>query len=272
VIRIESPIPISNSCRLWIGSVDELPTSFPENLSKVAAIQLLSPTEQDRLNRYRIPQKKWQFYWSRMFAGEVLNRHFGTAEVRLEAIPGGQPVLRGLGISERCSVSLSHSDCLFAMVISEEGMAVGVDIEASDRLNTTDLHSLFQHSGTNSIGQSLDSRDADQLRLEWTAREAMWKALGGPDGYTVLQMPVVANSAGLSICGDLNGDLLPLGGLWGFQSGVPTLSQCAIPIKVAATLKRSFCGCVVELRRIGSPRVEDVAGFGHWNPRSFIAH
>jgi phosphopantetheinyl transferase len=262
VIRVESPIQISESCRLWIGSIDELPTSFPDDVLRVPDFHLLSPDEQGRLEQYRVPQKKWQFFLSRLFVKEVLTRHFGTDAVRMEALPGGQPILCGESLAERCSVSLSHSAGLFAMVIGAEGTTVGVDIEAAERLNATALHSLFQLSCSNGSDQLSDCRHADQLRLEWTGREALWKALGGPQGYTVLQMPVVANSTGLSFCGDHFGDLRALAGLFGFQSGVQTLVQSVIPINVPSALEQSFCGCVVELRRIGSHRLGNVAAPG----------
>jgi phosphopantetheinyl transferase len=271
VIRVESPIQISESCRLWIGSVAELPTSFPDGRSQVPDIHVLSLAERDRLQRYRVPQKKWQFLLSRRFARDVLDRQFGSPEVRLEMVPGGGPILRGDMSAERFSVSLSHSDCLFAMVIGAEETAVGVDIEAAEPLDAAAFHALLQPScieDTHQISMP-ECRNSDQLRLEWTGREALWKALGGPVGYTVLQMPVVANTEGLSFCGDQFGPVNTRAGLFGFQSGIPSLSQSAMPITVSPALTQSFCGCVVELKRMGSLKLGDVAAFGRWNSRSF---
>lgn len=271
MIRVESPIQISESSRLWIGSVDELPTSFPNEGSKVPAVHWLSPAEQSRLHRYRVPQKKWQFLLSRQFARDVLDRHFGTAGVRLETAPGGRPILGGDTRAHGCSVSVSHAECLFAMVIGTEGTAVGVDLEAAERLNAAAFQSLLHHNASRDSEQTSPRHTEDQLRLEWTGREAMWKALGGPVGYTVLQMPVTASSMGLSFCGDHPGLTNTQVGLFGFQSGFPSLLQAAIPINVSSALTQSFCGCVVELKRIGSIKLGSVASLGHWNLRSFIA-
>jgi phosphopantetheinyl transferase len=270
VIRVESPVQISRSCQLWIGSVPELPTAFPEEESGTPAVHLLSLAERDRLRRYRVPQKKWQLLLSRIFASEVLSRHFGVAEVRLESLPGGQPILCGTAFAERCSVSLSHSDRLFAMAIGTEGTAVGVDIESADQQNVSVLQLLLPRSGEDHERIS-EGRDANQLRMEWTGREALWKAFGGPVDYTVLQMPVVADPTGLSFCGGQSDSMKTQVGLFGFQSGIPSLSQSALPIKLSTEPDQSFCGCVVELRRMGSRKSGQVASYGCSIPVSFTA-
>ncbi|MFJ9543993.1 4'-phosphopantetheinyl transferase family protein [Streptomyces sp. NPDC101225] len=114
----------------------------------------------------------------------VVLKHAAAAALQVPAgrldlayLPGGQPVLRGLGADAR--VSLAHTDELIVVGVSRGG-PIGVDAEPAARQVSFDL--LREHVCTAGEAGRLaalpePARSEGLLRL-WTLKEAYTKALG----------------------------------------------------------------------------------------------
>ncbi|WP_208903887.1 4'-phosphopantetheinyl transferase family protein [Streptomyces incarnatus] len=97
--------------------------------------------------------------------------------IDLGCLPGGRPVLRGLGAD--LQVSLSHTDELIVVGVSRTG-PVGVDAEPAGR--RISLAALRDHVCTAEEAEVLmalpEEERADRFLRLWTLKEAYTKALG----------------------------------------------------------------------------------------------
>ncbi|WP_256257111.1 4'-phosphopantetheinyl transferase superfamily protein [Streptomyces sp. MUSC 14] len=95
----------------------------------------------------------------------------------LAYLPGGRPVLRGLGADLR--VSLTHTDELIAVGVSTAG-PIGVDAESAGR--RISFGALRRHVCTAEEAELLaalpEEERTDRLLRLWTLKEAYTKALG----------------------------------------------------------------------------------------------
>ncbi|MFJ3309413.1 4'-phosphopantetheinyl transferase family protein [Streptomyces sp. NPDC086549] len=114
----------------------------------------------------------------------VVVKHTAAAALQVPAdtldlayLPGGRPVLRGLGAELR--VSLTHTDELIVVGVSRAG-AVGVDAEPVGRRVSFEL--LRDHVCTAEEAELLaalpDTERTDRFLRLWTLKEAYTKALG----------------------------------------------------------------------------------------------
>ncbi|MGW2649316.1 4'-phosphopantetheinyl transferase family protein [Streptomyces sp. NPDC001393] len=114
----------------------------------------------------------------------VVLKHTAAAALQVPAerldlagLPGGRPVLRGLGAD--LQVSLSHTDELIVVGVSRAG-PVGVDAEPAGR--RISLEALRDHVCTAEEAEALmalpEEERTDRFLRLWTLKEAYTKALG----------------------------------------------------------------------------------------------
>ena len=175
-----------SGCQLWLAWTPESTSEAESELQNKLLEACLTERDQHRYNRYRPIQKKRQFLNVRLAVREVLRRTLGVdaADTVLETTESGQPiVLDGLGRT-RVGVSLSHTEKLAAIVLSDNQYGPGVDIETVQPLNARTFGrsflSPFEHDWMAKEGLA---EDQNALLVVWTLKEALWKSLGGPHNF-----------------------------------------------------------------------------------------
>jgi phosphopantetheinyl transferase len=240
-------MPLLSGCHLWLIAFDQKPSIHPCFDEQDLQAAKLSSEDRERFNRYRPLEKKRQFLNSRLAVRLVLERQFGQAatDLTLRSSPSGQPKIFDASDREFCSVSLSHSRSLVAIVISMNSGSVGVDIEVHQPLDSR----KFQHVATTdeelSWIESQGEKNNEAFLAIWTIKEAVWKAQASSE---------IAVS---DICIDCSGkDLSPRFARGGFESNrwriqpFSSDSEAFLPDRMLVTglpsVEFRFTGCVCE--------------------------
>jgi hypothetical protein len=139
----------------------------------------LSDKDRERWNRYRIPQKRNQFLKSRHAIAFVLKQEFGGQhQLVWDSLADGCPVLLDSIGNHVRSVSLSHSENVFAIGLDSTTSRIGVDCEVVDRVPTDAVYRVLEDDipdWTLNFADSVMHRW--KAAMLWTRYEAEWKAM-----------------------------------------------------------------------------------------------
>jgi len=153
---------------------------FPDSAHAPAHLAILSDSERDRRERFRIPADRWMYGISHALLRMVL-AHYGTGppeSLKFSRGAHGKPALDGAGGSTDLEFNLTHTKGLAAVAVAR-GRPVGVDAEREDRPIGELLASrIFSEQERRALhGKSPEDRLRRMARL-WTLKEAYVKALG----------------------------------------------------------------------------------------------
>ena len=132
----------------------------------------LSASEQSRLARLKVPNRRQQFLSGHWLARCLLSQHFGQPPSAWQLIERTNLPPAVLGFAD-VQLSLSHSGDWIAAAISSA--AIGIDLE---QRRARDGLLSFQHLLL-AQDEALDSLDLDQLLQRWVAKEAWIKRQHG---------------------------------------------------------------------------------------------
>ncbi len=144
----------------------------------------LGADEVERLRRYLLPDKQFEFLMGRVLLRGALALH-GTA-APLEAEPRGK--LRAAGCPGGPFFNLSHSNGGFAVIVSS-GREVGIDLERI-RPYDPDLAGRTMH-----VEERAAFGSGEDFFLHWTAKEAFMKLKGAGLAIAPLRLRVDARRA-----------------------------------------------------------------------------
>lgn len=166
----------------------------------------LSGKDRERWSRYRNARKRDQFLKSRHAISFVLKQEFGDQHQFVwDSLADGCPVLcDSIGNHVR-SVSLSHSENVFAIALDSISSRVGVDCEVVDHVPADAVYRVLEGHVPDRMVKLADpvmSRwDAAML---WTRYEAEWKAMQNGNRIANSEADVLS-SRNEKNCGSLNG-------------------------------------------------------------------
>jgi 4'-phosphopantetheinyl transferase len=141
----------------------------------------LSRSERERAGRFRFARDRERYVWRQTRLRMVLAERLGCGaeEVEYAFSEQGKPGLGGRFAGAGLWFSLSHSDGLMAIALSERG-EVGVDVERVRVM--PDLEALARRclsEGEWGRFQTLEAGDRNAVFLDlWTRKEAVLKAMG----------------------------------------------------------------------------------------------
>lgn len=187
------PYSMLPDCRLWLAENRYNSFSGDDAITYEKSKSLLNSVELERWNRYRPGRKKQQFLFSRVAVRDVLIREFGekSRDLRLNPDKRGRPEIIDSRGERVVSISLSHSENLTAILLSNARNNPGVDIEVSREVNARSFSLSFVNEYEhNWIQKESFSNSAEVMLAIWTLKESLWKAMGGPE-ETSLQDIVV---------------------------------------------------------------------------------
>ena len=152
----------------------------------------LSESEQLRLQRLKIANRRAQFLSGHWLVRRLLNQQFGKPASDWQLIERTNLPPAVLGFAE-VQISISHSGDWIAAAISNS--AIGIDLEQRrERAGLLRFQQLLL-----APGEALDSLDLDQLLQRWVAKEAWIKRQHGsalPEQLAELKlMPASPESA-----------------------------------------------------------------------------
>jgi 4'-phosphopantetheinyl transferase len=141
------------------------------NLDEVQ-LNLLSPDEQTRADRFKFEQHRERFIAGRSFLRSLLARYLATDPIGLEFEYSsyGKPSLR----STRIQFNLAHSQHLALYAVTYDRL-VGIDVEAIRPVENLD--SLVQRFFLPSEYKAIQNNEALFFQY-WTCKEAFLKAIG----------------------------------------------------------------------------------------------
>jgi 4'-phosphopantetheinyl transferase len=157
-----------------------------------ADLALLDPAERERAARIHHPAARARFVTGRAtlrrLAGEMIDAP--PEAVPIGRSPSGRPLLL---VPADWSVSLAHTHDLVVAAIAGDA-DIGVDVEPGDRTPPAPDRwcSALEADAVRATPPA--QRQAVLLRL-WTAKEAMYKAVGGGDGLAFVDLDVLDAAA-----------------------------------------------------------------------------
>lgn len=161
---------------LWLGGLDTLAPNFER------AFALLTPDEQSRAIKFRLPLLRDRFVAGRAALRHILAQYVGIppAKVAFDYNTHGKPRLRpGRDKGAPLAFNCSHSEDCFVCAVTLDG-DIGVDVESIKRSRPcTEIAERFFHSEEAAWLRALPhTEQADEFYAIWTAKEAYMKALG----------------------------------------------------------------------------------------------
>ena len=248
--RLWGPFCLLPNCRLWLAE-------GPESISSTEAAPhwelfeaSLTERDRERLKRYRPFQKKRQFLNSRLAVRDVLRREFeiDSAHVFMDTTESGQPILLNGQGRPYASISLSHTDKLTAIAISNNLNGPGIDIEVVQPLNTRAFSLSFLNQAEKDwMADERILDDQHAMLIAWTLKEAFWKALGGPQKMGSGNITTEYSDKCLTInVGCMDGNMRPFAThFFGHQFVAPVELKNFTSIDGLESDVSSFVGCIV---------------------------
>ncbi len=250
-IHLYGPLAVLSDSHLWLASFHPDASDDPTTLLEDLAFAQLDTRDLQRWNQFRPLDKKRQFLKSRVAVRTMLERELG-AEAQclfLRPNPRGRPLLQDNNGQERYQISLSHSGPLIAIVFSTGSASVGVDIETMQRIRKTALQkATLRDEELEWMRRTGVSGDLGALLSVWTVKEAVWKALGGPESITAANLTTNYDNEGAVSCvldGEKEGDKMQVT-LFGSPAMFPFSTPNWMPIKDDVFSNVSFLGCVAQ--------------------------
>lgn len=147
---------------------------IPDPFSGEDMLAVLSPTERERYQAYKAPNKQKEFLYGRFFMKSILASYLKkpVSQISISLNPHKRPYLT----DQELQFNLSHSFGAFAMIISKTH-PVGIDIEYTQRnIQIEDGRHVFMPEEI----QSMQAKPSAEAHLEflqrWTLKEAIYKA------------------------------------------------------------------------------------------------
>ncbi len=156
---------------VWRARLDRPPAGVE------ALLQVLSPDERTRAERFRRPADRARYIVSRGVLRHLLGRYTGSAPaaLRFEYGPRGKPALAG---GAAPAFNLGHSGDL-ALVALRQGMEVGVDLERIRPVEFDRIAGRMFAPGEVSRLRAKPAREQQAAFFScWTCKEAYAKARG----------------------------------------------------------------------------------------------
>lgn len=180
--------PTMLSCHVWVFHSDS------ESALNDAQASVLSRDEQNRAARYRDADRRQKFIVSRVGLREILAVYLNVepAEVLLERLPSGKPIVTHPSERYQLPISISHTANSVCLAIASTESSVGVDIEQPHSLVFPQslFHTVISDQERSLFG-GLNEAAKQQLLLEiWTAKEATFKAIGCRDQRSMTDVVV----------------------------------------------------------------------------------
>lgn len=157
--------------RLWFSKV-----SASTRVAENGVAQMLSVSEQDRLNAIGSKARRREYLLSRALMRHALSQSFPRQEHEwlVEDRPRSIPVVSNLPAGGH--ISLSHSQGFICFAIS--ACPLGIDIEAADRARDfVALAEIFMNDDELACLAASNSQQADYFYRVWSAKEAYYKML-----------------------------------------------------------------------------------------------
>ena len=250
-IHLYGPLAVLSDSHLWLASFHPDASDDPTTLLEDLSYAQLDTRDLQRWNRFRPLDKKRQFLKSRVAVRTVLERELG-AEAQclfLRTNLRGRPFLHDNKGQERYQISLSHSGPLIAIVFSTGSASVGVDIENVQQIRKTALQNVtLRNEELEWMQRTGVSGNLGALLSVWTVKEAVWKALGGPESVTAANFTTHYDSEGAISCvldGEKEGNKIQVT-LFGPPAACPFSPLNWVPIKDDVFSNVSFLGCVAQ--------------------------
>ncbi len=140
-------------------------------------MEVLSPPERERMNRFHLPQHQRRFGASQGLLRWVLSAHLNRPPSSLQFCrhPWGKPYLLEGGLN----FNISHSRECLLVAISRE-MALGVDVEAIHSLHSMEAMArrCFAVSELAYWSDLTEEKRPEAFFRLWTLKEALTKATG----------------------------------------------------------------------------------------------
>ncbi|MFC1748584.1 4'-phosphopantetheinyl transferase family protein [Pseudomonadota bacterium] len=160
---------------IWLASTD----AFKKNkYEEVALLNILSPEEQDRYQRYRYNKEKQLHLISHYMKRIILSRHHPIIDADQWAFkngPYGKPSIADCHNIKDLHFNISHSGHLAALAVSL-GRPCGIDIECErNSINHLELARRFFHHDEYI---DIEKRGKQYFYKYWTAKEAFIKLTG----------------------------------------------------------------------------------------------
>ncbi|MBI3629384.1 MAG: 4'-phosphopantetheinyl transferase superfamily protein [Candidatus Rokubacteria bacterium] len=158
---------------VWRARLDRPPAGVE------ALLQVLSPDERTRAERFRRPADRARYIVSRGVLRHLLGRYTGSAPaaLRFEYGPRGKPALAG---GAAPAFNLGHSGDL-ALVALRQGMEVGVDLERIRPVEFDRIAGRMFAPGEVSRLRAKPAREQQAAFFScWTCKEAYAKAVASP--------------------------------------------------------------------------------------------
>lgn len=186
-MQLTEPVEVFPHCSLWLVYFNPESDEAASNWSIDLVDAKLSNRDLLRWKQFRPAVKKQQFLDSRLAVRAVLKRELGDdAElVQFDSDSQGRPVLQSEGVNHGLQISLSHSENVVAVAISNGEFPIGVDIEIGVQLRADALRLISTHPHERIWCDQWIGREAEALLALWTVKEAVWKSLHGGIGISI---------------------------------------------------------------------------------------
>ncbi|MCP4331961.1 MAG: 4'-phosphopantetheinyl transferase superfamily protein [Gammaproteobacteria bacterium] len=163
--------PVSHWLRLWFSRVGEASLSV-EN----GALEWLSPTEFERLQRIRHDGKRREYLLSRVLMRHALSQNFARTadEWQFTEQPDAAPRIDDL--PEETYVSLSHSGGYICFGLASCALGIDIEINNPGRDFSTNAE-VFMNNGEREYLLRGATADQDYFYRNWCAKEACYKSL-----------------------------------------------------------------------------------------------
>ncbi len=178
-MHLAEPVRVFPDCRLWLASFDH---DLPKSVSNTEVdLEQAKMTNRDliRWRQFRPAEKKRQFLNSRLAVRAMLQREFAAEaeDIQFDSDSNGCPILTSRNGTRYAQISLSHSENVIAVAISNSEFPIGVDIEVDQPLHSDALRLVALHPHEQTWCDSQTGRESDALLTLWTVKESVWKTL-----------------------------------------------------------------------------------------------
>ncbi len=180
-MHLAEHIEVFPQCRLWLayfsGDSDESISATAHDIAEAK----FSAQDLHRWQRFRPAAKKRQFLNSRLAMRAILKKEFGkdADDILFNSDALGCPSLQSGRAEHIAHTSLSHSENVVAVLISNGEFPVGVDIEVFNPLRTDALRFVALHPHEQVWCDSHAGLESEALTTLWTIKESIWKSIRG---------------------------------------------------------------------------------------------
>jgi phosphopantetheinyl transferase len=191
-MHLADPVHVFPQCRLWLayfgGDSDESDVATTHDIAEAR----FSTQDLQRWQQYRPVVKKRQFLNSRLAIRALLKKEFGkdADDIQFYSDALGCPALQSGRTEHIAHISLSHSENVVAVLISDGEYPVGVDIEVSNPLRADALRFVALHPHEQVWCDLHAGLESEALKTLWTIKESVWKTIRGEHDVALSEISV----------------------------------------------------------------------------------